>query len=67
MTVSTLETASHAALEAIFDASVFEEHFTLTLEEIESDALKGEVHALLLECGASPDDEGAYQFATLEA
>ena len=67
MTASILETASRAALEAIFDASVYEEHFAITLEEMESEELESEIHALLLECGANPDGEGAYQFASLEA
>ncbi|NJK46172.1 MAG: hypothetical protein HC933_19650, partial [Pleurocapsa sp. SU_196_0] len=62
-----IENASRAALESIFDASVFEEHFALALEEIESPSLAAEVHQLLLECGAESDGEGAYQFSSLES
>jgi ParB/RepB/Spo0J family partition protein len=62
-----IENASRAALEPIFDASVFEEHFALVLEEIESPSLAAEVHQLLLECGAESDSEGAYQFSSLES
>lgn len=62
----TLEAASRAALEAILDAGVYEEHRALSLEAFESQPLAEEVHRALLACGAQTDGEGAYLFGSLE-
>jgi ParB/RepB/Spo0J family partition protein len=63
---STLETASRDALEALFDAGVFEEHLALSFEGFEEATLEAEVHRVLLACGATAQEEGTFVFDCLE-
>ncbi len=63
---TTLETASREALEALFDAGVFEEHLALTFEGFDDADLEAEVHGVLLEYGAVQQSEDTYQFPDLD-
>ena len=63
---SNLETASREALEALFDAGVFEEHLALTFEGFDDAELEAEVHGILLEYGATQQSEDTYQFPDLD-
>ena len=62
----TLQKASRAALELILDASVYEEHLTIVIEPMDDWDLGDETHRALIAYGANTDEDGAYQFATLE-
>jgi hypothetical protein len=61
-----LKTASRAALEVIFDATVFEEHLALTIEGLEDVTLETEVNNILTSCEATHQGEGSYLFTDLE-
>jgi ParB/RepB/Spo0J family partition protein len=63
---TALNGTSRATLEAIFDASVFDEYCALTFEEFDEPALGETVHRTLLGCGAQTDGDGTYTLPSLE-
>jgi ParB/RepB/Spo0J family partition protein len=62
----TLSAVSRDALELILDASIYEEHLTIVIDPTDDWDLGDETHRTLIACGARTDEDGAYQFATLE-